>query len=195
MLKFKKGAMFGLDARIALAIFGALSVISGAALYNAIQDAKYIAIVAELREFVKAWEQYYLDTSEKISSTQSLITDPSVRGWQGPYLSSDTHSGKPVFPGLPGIAASDNKVVMETVQVSSNDVWTDSASRTCTSARSSCAYFVGASNMVTGNNIITVLDEYIDDGDGQSNGKLRWLTGFGSDWVYYYVAPARVPST
>tara|TARA_Y100001960_G_scaffold319101_1_gene389950 strand:- start:3597 stop:3728 length:132 start_codon:yes stop_codon:yes gene_type:complete len=36
----KKAAMFGLDARIALAIFGALSVISGAVLYSAIQDAK-----------------------------------------------------------------------------------------------------------------------------------------------------------
>ena len=34
-----KGAMFGLDARIALAIFGALSVISGAALYSTIQEA------------------------------------------------------------------------------------------------------------------------------------------------------------
>tara|TARA_Y100001960_G_scaffold323342_1_gene401616 strand:- start:381 stop:521 length:141 start_codon:yes stop_codon:yes gene_type:complete len=36
---FNKGAMFGLDARIALAIFGALSVISSAALYSAIQEA------------------------------------------------------------------------------------------------------------------------------------------------------------
>jgi hypothetical protein len=33
----KKGAMFGLDARIALAIFGALSVISGASLYSEIK--------------------------------------------------------------------------------------------------------------------------------------------------------------
>ncbi len=39
----KKAAMFGLDARIALVIFGALSVISGAALYSAIQQAKTTA--------------------------------------------------------------------------------------------------------------------------------------------------------
>ena len=39
-LKNKKAAMFGLDARIALAIFGALSVISGAALYSAIQQLR-----------------------------------------------------------------------------------------------------------------------------------------------------------
>ena len=37
MIFFKRGAMFGLDARIALAIFGALLVISSAALYSAIQ--------------------------------------------------------------------------------------------------------------------------------------------------------------
>lgn len=39
-----KGAMFGLDARIALAIFGALSVISGAALYSAIQESSTVKI-------------------------------------------------------------------------------------------------------------------------------------------------------
>jgi len=44
-----KGAMFGLDSRIALAIFGALSVISGAALYSAIQEAKATALYNELR--------------------------------------------------------------------------------------------------------------------------------------------------
>lgn len=37
----KKAAMFGLDARIALVIFGALSVISGAALYSAIGNATF----------------------------------------------------------------------------------------------------------------------------------------------------------
>tara|TARA_Y100001960_G_C14595815_1_gene788039 strand:- start:886 stop:1026 length:141 start_codon:yes stop_codon:yes gene_type:complete len=44
----KKGAMFGIDARIALAIFGALSAISGAALYSAIQQSKVTVLVTEL---------------------------------------------------------------------------------------------------------------------------------------------------
>ena len=51
----KKGAMFGLDARIALAIFGALSVISGAALYSAIQDAQATAMIVRLNEVGKAF--------------------------------------------------------------------------------------------------------------------------------------------
>lgn len=49
MIEFKfnkKSAMFGLDARIALAIFGALSVITGAALYSAINKANVIAAAA-----------------------------------------------------------------------------------------------------------------------------------------------------
>ncbi|HAG52695.1 MAG TPA: hypothetical protein DCL21_02800 [Alphaproteobacteria bacterium] len=62
MINSQKGAMFGLDARIALAIFGALSVISGAALYSAIQNAKAISLLTELQEVGKATESYYLDT-------------------------------------------------------------------------------------------------------------------------------------
>jgi len=91
----KKGAMFGLDARIALAIFGALSVISGAALYSAVQEAKTIHRVASVSEAIKAFEAYYLDTGEIIKEGKkgsgflniiSLIEDSGVAGWKGPYL-------------------------------------------------------------------------------------------------------------
>ena len=50
----KKGGMFGLNARIALAIFGALSVISGAALYSAIQQSKAISVLTTAKEIGKA---------------------------------------------------------------------------------------------------------------------------------------------
>tara|TARA_Y100001960_G_scaffold332941_1_gene435647 strand:- start:2421 stop:3029 length:609 start_codon:yes stop_codon:yes gene_type:complete len=97
LLRTKKAAMFGLDARIALAIFGALSVISGAALYGAIQNAKVTAVIADANEVAKAVEAYYLDTGElpPLSSTnaaanlnvEALTTAPSgVTGWNGPYL-------------------------------------------------------------------------------------------------------------
>ncbi|MCP4355234.1 MAG: hypothetical protein GY793_06305 [Proteobacteria bacterium] len=51
-----KGAMFGLDARVALAIFGALSVITGAALYSAISAAKGARYSHFFNELVKATE-------------------------------------------------------------------------------------------------------------------------------------------
>ncbi len=91
----KKAAMFGLDARIALAIFGALSVISGAALYSAIKQAKVIAIVTEMTEIGKAFEAYYLDTGQfpafltspaHVYDAKKLLND-TVTGWAGPYAS------------------------------------------------------------------------------------------------------------
>tara|TARA_Y100000590_G_scaffold159270_1_gene182727 strand:- start:309 stop:896 length:588 start_codon:yes stop_codon:yes gene_type:complete len=99
----KKGAMFGLDARIALAIFGALSVISGAALYSAIQQSKVISIVTQISEITKAYEQYYLDTGNSIRKSEDinsslpnksyglgaidLIENSGANGWDGPYIS------------------------------------------------------------------------------------------------------------
>ncbi|HAG52212.1 MAG TPA: hypothetical protein DCL21_00295 [Alphaproteobacteria bacterium] len=95
----KKGAMFGLDARIALAIFGALSVISGASLYSAIQNAKVTALNQSIVELDKAIEQYYLDTGEMLGQSGSvhgphdalligdlLQNDRGLKGWNGPYI-------------------------------------------------------------------------------------------------------------
>ena len=95
----KKGAMFGLDARIALAIFGALSVISGAALYSAIQQAKITKISVEMRELEKAFEAVYLDLGY-LPNADSTGTAPSIKSnilnknvesssyWNGPYYAS-----------------------------------------------------------------------------------------------------------
>jgi len=93
--KTNRGAMFGLDARIALAIFGALSVISGAALYSAIQKAKTVQAVTSAIEAIKSFEAYYIDTGEVFKESKkgsgllnviSLVEDPGVAGWNGPYL-------------------------------------------------------------------------------------------------------------
>tara|TARA_Y100001960_G_C14770419_1_gene879637 strand:- start:1295 stop:1879 length:585 start_codon:yes stop_codon:yes gene_type:complete len=91
----KKAAMFGLDARIALAIFGALSVISGAALYSAIQNAKVTAILTEMNEVAKSYEAYYLDTGVDLDLDGSLAlhvgelveNTKGVANWNGPYSS------------------------------------------------------------------------------------------------------------
>lgn len=98
MFLTKKGAMFGLDARIALAIFGALSVISGAALYSAIQSAKVTAIITELDELDKASTSFLLDTGSYLAAeagadkatldASKLVSNtPAISGWQGPYIS------------------------------------------------------------------------------------------------------------
>ncbi len=103
MIQFKKAAMFGLDARIALAIFGALSVISGAALYSAIQNSKVTALAAEIREIEKAIEQYILDTGSDVDMKNGItaygareLSSSTKSGWNGPYLSHEPQtSGSP----------------------------------------------------------------------------------------------------
>jgi Tfp pilus assembly protein PilE len=93
--------MFGLDARIALAIFGALSVISGAALYSAIQDSKATAIITELQEVGKAYDQYYLDTGKELTFSDAAnstyldireLVSSTDTNWKGPYLQYEISS-------------------------------------------------------------------------------------------------------
>lgn len=100
----KKGAMFGLDARIALAIFGALSVISGAALYSAIQQAKITQYITDMTELGKAYEAFLLDTGVELTRDNNgdgdpvfgrsgyLIENPTnIAGWNGPYISYEKY--------------------------------------------------------------------------------------------------------
>lgn len=100
----KRGAMFGLDARIALAIFGALSVISGAALFSAIQKSKVTQIIAQMKEVEKAVSQQYLDTGSHMDlagphkfEIDDLFVDNSKPGWNGPYLSFDYEAPSKFF--------------------------------------------------------------------------------------------------
>ena len=163
----KKGAMFGLDARIALVIFGALSVISGAALYSAIQDAKAIALITGMKEIGKAWEAYYLDTGQipRRRSTNPLTDDfyrvdtveintnsLNITGWKGPYFNASNH----VLDYLQGIDWSDGYF---------ND-------GKCISGKE-CFLWVTASGFEN-NNIAKSIDKHIDGSDGPNTGDFRY---------------------
>lgn len=110
-MNMKKAAMFGLDARIALAIFGALSIISGAALYSAIQQAKITALYNQLIEVAKAYESYYIDTGVLLpmvdaftyNGAELLINTSNVSNWKGPYLSLEWDSTVSKFKSSSGI--------------------------------------------------------------------------------------------
>ena len=98
----KKGAMFGLDARIALAIFGALSVISGAALYSAIENARLTREWAQYKEYAKAYQAYYIDTATYLFAgfgrdTCDMVENRgNLTGWNGPYISADYITSDPL---------------------------------------------------------------------------------------------------
>ncbi len=179
---FKKAAMFGLDARIALAIFGALSVISGAALYSAIQESKVIATVVDLNEANKAWEAYYLDTgvevpygSVGIYDSSYLVEDNSVSGWNGPYLPFVKDSSSPLrikhnnYSQLLFVNAKD-----ETWGEGGDD-WTD---HLCPSGGDKCyswSMLIGSKDL----SFVKALDLKIDGVDNAQEGNFRYYSSGG----------------
>jgi type II secretory pathway pseudopilin PulG len=180
---FKHGAMFGLDARIALAIFGALSVISGAALYNAIQDAKVTSIQVEFAEARKAWEAYYLDTGSELPiyssnddffSSGHLVEDNSVDGWAGPYLSYPRDIANPERLLMPNginiiyFNAYDN--------VSWGGTWN---SNTCPTGGDGCYSWIML-HTVRGDSLVKSLDIAYDGVESGSNGNFRYFSVSGN---------------
>ena len=173
MLYNKGGAMFGLDARIALAIFGALSVISGAALYSAIQQSKIVAITTELNEINKAYEAYILDTGQDLTlsgsslqyaKTQELIDNSeNVSGWNGPYLSYEP-SGS-AYLGL-------NHPTLDEIRVAHmhDETWGSNSLGTCAAGK---ACYAWAMIKMIPHELAKALDIYIDGEYNKSEGNFR----------------------
>ncbi len=190
----KKGAMFGLDARIALAIFGALSVISGAALYSAIQEAKVVGIITQLNEVSKAWEQYYIDTGESLPISSShnmdaraLIENPGVSGWKGPYLPYSI-SGL----GVVGVSYGTGTLYIVEGKVSE---WTTVL--TCLD-RDDCGAYVHFAG-IRERSIIDAIDQRLDGGDGDDKGRFRVVetndTDLANKRIYYYITHLNSPKS
>ena len=192
---FKKGAMFGLDARIALAIFGALSVISGAALYSAIQQSKVIATVADLNEMAKAFEAYLLDTGTYSSNTVSGAASAhnlveninNVDNWQGPYTSKNKGSIDSRLAGPSPIGDYEyTSAFYETGAWGGTDSGAVGGPVICDDG-DACSVYVGL--VATESQAMAeALDEYIDGSVDYKNGRFRIYTGTGSVyWLWYQV--------
>jgi len=189
-MTLNKGAMFGLDARIALAIFGALSVISGAALYSAIQDARATALLTDMTEVGKAWEQYYLDTGVNLPQnssdsssqefyrlrTQQLVENTdNVKNWKGPYLNYKVNSYNLFHPQFSQV---------HIVTITNEETWGDSISwptGKCTTGKQ-CYINVMISG-IANDYLAKTIDQKIDNSDGLTKGKFRWW--FVNDGSYY----------
>lgn len=196
----KKAAMFGLDARIALVIFGALSVISGAALYSAIGNAKATAILAELNELGKAYEQYWLDTGitlprrsansaimeyNSLSTANLVVNKVSTAGWKGPYLSYKEDAGgeylnHPTY----------SNVLIE--QLNDTDWSSDWPNALCDTAGQTC--YIGVSiDGINDLNVAANIDEMVDGGDGAGAGMFRWLPAMPAARYILFTMPYKNP--
>jgi len=94
MLKSQKGAMFGLDARIALAIFGILSAGAGTMIFGIIAESRATALTRELDSVEQAYTNFVFDTGINTTTFTDLTDDSNVtNGWDGPYFTAigDNH--------------------------------------------------------------------------------------------------------
>jgi len=199
-MKLNKGAMFGLDARIALAIFGALSVISGAALYSAIQDSRAAALLVEMQEVGKAWESHLLDTGSDLRKTGTsgmslhmritidLIEDSSsLRGWSGPYLPY----------GKASVNILKHPVYSEVHVLDINgETWglgeswyTEGA---CSSGKQCFAWAViNGFDFAKSTVLMEAIDRKVDNSDGDDAGNFRWS---GTGTIFLKIAPVKNPN-
>ena len=171
---FKKGAMFGLDARIALAIFGALSVISGATLYSAIQEAKITTIISDANEINKAVEAFMLDTGQDLKYVASsvdyegLISNAdNVPNWKGPYASLPGTLTNGV--GMKYLTHSDYGLIFH--RYFQADLGGASVSN-CTARP--CYYWLMFTDI--GEDTVKIIDEKIDGSASPTTGRVRITT-------------------
>lgn len=196
-ISLNKGAMFGLDARIALAIFGALSVISGAALYSAIAASKTEQTRQTLEEIIKATEQYYLDTGKRLPqiftsglvySSDLLENRESLVDWRGPYIAAEKLSSS-AFKN--GFSLSMGSTTHISVSILKSKSWSSgTTSQFCPSGDLyDCSEWItihtasGTSEKDYLKSMFVNLDELVDDSDGSLAGKVR-TTEYGDGTFY-----------
>tara|TARA_Y100001960_G_scaffold333814_1_gene441185 strand:+ start:2507 stop:3151 length:645 start_codon:yes stop_codon:yes gene_type:complete len=195
----KKAAMFGLDARIALAIFGALSVISGAALYSAIQSAKATQAAVTFDNVEKAITQYMLDTGSNLAEYQTtdvtmyagdLFKEPSgVTNWQGPYIG--TNSSSRMFLELPITGNSSIDGTWRIRRYGADDRNTGITGTDPCSAGDCVMYIFSAASTTTPETYAALkaladsLENTIDGNDGDGQGRVRRLVA-GTTISFFY---------
>ena len=201
-MAIQKGAMFGLDARIALIILGSLSIISSAALFSVISSLQVSRTANALREVNKALESYLFDVQYdlvQISSTSNALyterrgldlIESSESGWQGPYIEGAEE------------AASDNFIyISESPQIGAHIYWMQdgdwggedfSETNVLCATGIRCMYFIksGIADIDETKRLAYAekLDNYLDQGDGPDVGDFRysWLSSDESHVRIYY---------
>lgn len=202
----KKGAMFGLDARIALAIFASLSLIAGAALYKAAQSAKAVQYQQLFEGIVKAAEAYYLDNGSPLpycSTTNTcsaglMENSSGLSSWNGPYLDGGWETSADdifIYIYVNGFVLSFNIALLKASDWVVDDYWVP-----CDTNSTDCSEWVRinlntANKMRVGQDMFEKLDKLIDDGDGWLTGKVRYSDdGAGTERIFYRGMP-RIDTT
>ena len=177
-LNLKKGAMFGLDARVALAIIGTLVVISSFYAYSIVRDAKVGAIIFDGKEIVKAIESYEYDINNELGNfaatekleLSKLLSDSDTK-WKGPYISTvniGIDNSRLVSPNLGSF------YVFKAKGREATDV-TDDPFIACVSGQTCYLWMIYDDSAFSSviNNMAQKLDEQLDSLDGFLTGKIQ----------------------
>lgn len=93
---------------VVIAIIAILAAIIAPNVFKAIEKAKISRTVADMKSIKTAVLSYYADTGSWPNShyirdnTSSLLTDPGIAGWDGPYLEKIAQSPLSRQPGIGG---------------------------------------------------------------------------------------------
>jgi hypothetical protein len=198
-MNLNKAAMFGLDARIALAIFAALSVISGAALYKVMDEVKATQYHAFFEEIAKAAEAYYLDngvpleqngTSSLIYGTDLLENRKNLSTWKGPYINNLFIA--PTKPYFKFSGSAYGGIYFRKVS--------DWPGIYCNVNDEDCAEYVAfhadtEERQAWALDVFNKLDKKIDNSDGANSGKIRHqIIDAANHYVYYQGMRRKKPS-
>lgn len=184
----KKGAMFGLDARIALAIFGALSVISGAVLYSAVEEAKNISFYTQSQEIIKSLEHYYLDQQELPPKFSTAFIDirylieniDSSNSWNGPYIGCKRGATTDTYGYLycKGIG---NKSLSTYIRIYNDSLGTCASGDDCSLW---LFYHVGSPYIPEYRATFNYLDKKYDGNSGASSGNIHLYENGSTMYIY-----------
>jgi len=178
-VNMKKGAMFGLDARIALVIFGLVGLVAATNLGMALKDSNTGLIIYELSQIKKAIESYEIDTDSELPFVSGSIfnigelVNSSVTGWKGPYLQYAQEPG--VNSNRYFVTTSYGKFSVFQAKDRAATVVSDSPYINC-DASSKCylwVLFESYSSSKISTNYQKELDKEYDDKDGFLTGKVQ----------------------
>lgn len=170
-----RGALFGVDARLALAIFTGLAVISGAIIYKTAGKSRQTAEIAEMRNIAKAFGDYIADVGQAPAQIEDLISS-SASGWNGPYVP---------YVDLPSLA--NNSVSFQlagrsygaSIGYYADSVWFTDTNGSAPCIAGNCWAWLQISNAEWTSAQIQALDEAIDGSLDGERGNLRFETGAG----------------
>lgn len=192
IIRNQRGAMFGLDARVAIAIFGSLGLVVGITIATTIPSVQAQSLVQDIASYRAAVEGMQYDVRQPISQIITAGGDADIKKfealndrsvvqafaqprWMGPYIQSRTADA----------AVHENYGQMYLIEADTTDYTVTGCSF--------CSYWLRIDGVPL--NAFNIVNDEID-GEGEAspatNGKVRWQAAGGGNPDRLYVRLANV---